>query len=46
MILYDGISAGVKLDDREGLQAYLNKVWQARPLILSDDDDEEMRRGV
>src|ERR1043165_7886495 len=40
MELYDGIEAPWQYDNIAGLNAYLNKVWKERPLIVQDDEEE------
>lgn len=48
MILYDGIESGWSYNDAftENLKAYLDGVWQSRPLFLTEDEDEEERRST
>lgn len=46
MNLFDGIKEPWSFDDVEGLNSYLNNVWQSRPLFLSEDDVEQERRST
>jgi len=45
--LYDGHDSKPLPDgfDKKGLMQYLDQVWQERPLILKEDDDEAERRS-
>lgn len=46
MILFDGIKSDERVEDAEGLEGYLNEVWQQRPLFLLENDDEDERRST